>query len=271
MSSPFEPSAEATPSVRRLDFLPIALAFLRKLRVAEIIDEALPMPAPGPQSAIAAALGVPPPLPPPSVGTCAEAMILNLLEGRVALCQMEEWLRGLAMQSLWGDHVQPAQFTDDRLALTLDRLFAFGTETLYSQIVVELVRVFHVKTHRLHFDTTSLMTYGAHDLPDELPGPRPARGYSKDHRPDLLQWVFGMTVNHEGLPIVSTLQDGNTADPLVHRDHLEILRARAVDPTTTTFVFDSKGCNAEGLLGRGHHQHRALELRGASVTGTSNV
>ena len=57
MSSPFEPSAEATPSGRRLDFLPIALAFLRKLRVAEIIDEALPMPAPGPQSAIAAALG----------------------------------------------------------------------------------------------------------------------------------------------------------------------------------------------------------------------
>src|SRR5438105_3444773 len=121
MSSPFEPSAEATPSVRRLDFLPIALAFLRKLRVAEIIDAALPTPAPGPQSAIAAALGVPPPLPPPSVGTCAEAMILNILEGRVALCQMEEWLRGLAMETLWGPHVQPAQFTDDRLAQTLDR------------------------------------------------------------------------------------------------------------------------------------------------------
>lgn len=247
MSETPDLSAETPPSVRRLDFLPIALAFLRKLRVAAVIDAAVPPPQPGPQSAIAAALGLPPPTPPPSVGTCAEAMILNILEGRVALCQMEDWLRGLAVDALWGPDVQPAQFTDDRLARTLDALFAAGTESLYSQLVVELVRVFHVELDRLHFDTSSLPTYGAHAVPETLPGPRAVRGYSKDHRPDLLQWVFGMTVQHEGLPIVSTLQDGNTSDPLVHRDHLELLRARAVDPATTTFVFDSKGCNAEGL------------------------
>lgn len=239
--------AEATPSVRRLDFLPIALAFLRKLRVAELIDAVIPRPKPGPQSAIAAALGLPPPKPPPSVGTCTEAMILNILEGRVALCQMEDWLRGLPVDGFWGPDVQPAQFTDDRLAQALDALFAAGTESLYSQIIVELIRVFHVAVDRLHFDTTSLLTFGAHDVPEGLAGPRAAHGYSKDHRPDLLQWVFGMTVQHEGLPRVSTLQDGNTGDPLVHRAHLELLRARALDPSTTTFVFDSKGCNAEGL------------------------
>jgi len=241
------PIVDATPTVRRLDFLPIALTFLRKLRVAELIDAAIPPRPPGPQSAIAAALGMPPPVPPPSVGTCAEAMILNVLEGRVALCQMEDWLRGLAVDTLWGPEVQPAQFTDDRLALALDALFAAGTETLYSQIVVELVRAFHVSLDRLHFDTTSLSTYGAHAVPDALPGPRAVPGYSKDHRPDLLQWVFGMTVQHEGLPILSTLQDGNTADSLVHRAHLDLLQARVLDPTTTTFVFDSKGCNAESL------------------------
>ncbi len=146
-------SAETTPTVLRLDFLPIGLAFLRKLRVAELIDAAIP---------------------PPSVGTCVEAMILNILEGRVALCQMEQWLRALAVGALWGPDVQPAQFTDDRLALALDALFLAGTETLFSQIVVELVRVFHVELDRLHFDTTSLLTYGAHDLPANLPGPRRA-------------------------------------------------------------------------------------------------
>ena len=64
--------------------------------------------------------------------------------------------------------------------------------------------MFHIETDRLHFDTTSLMTYGAHDVPADLPGPRAVRGYSKDHRPDLLQWVFGMTVQRDGLPMVST-------------------------------------------------------------------
>jgi hypothetical protein len=160
---------------------------------------------------------------------------------------MEDWLRGLDTGVLWGPEIQPAQFTDDRLAETLDAVFAAGTEALYSQIVVEVVRTFRVALNRLHFDTTSLLTYGAHAVPEIVPGPRAVHGYSKDHRADLLQWVLGLTVQHEGLPILSTLQDGNTADSLVHRAHLELLRARALDPETTTFVFDSKGCNAESL------------------------
>ena len=119
-------------TVHRLDFLPIALAFLRKLNVAATIDAAIPAPPPGPRSALAQALGLPPPKPPPSVGVCAEAMILNILEGRVALSSMEMWLRGLDLGSLWGPDVQPAQFTDDRLARSLDGIFEAGPETLYS-------------------------------------------------------------------------------------------------------------------------------------------
>ncbi len=234
-------------TVRRLDFLPVALAFLRKMGVAEIIDAAIPPPVPGPQSALSLALGLPPPVPPPSVGVCAEGMILNILEGRVALSQMETWLRGLDIGTLWGHDIQPTQFTDDRLARSLDALFGAGLETLYSQIVVRLAQVFCVKFDRLHFDTTSLSTFGAHAVPDDAPGPRAVHGDSKDHRPDLLQWIFGMTVQQDGLPVLSTLLDGNTADSLAHRAHLELLATQVNDPSTTTFLSDSKGCNAESL------------------------
>src|ERR1019366_4013347 len=96
-------------TVRRLDCLPIALAFLRKLNVAALIDAAVPPPEPGPPAALAQALGLPPPAPPPSAGVCAEAMVLNILEGRVALTQMEDWLRALDIGTLWGPAVQPAQ------------------------------------------------------------------------------------------------------------------------------------------------------------------
>ena len=174
-------------------------------------------------------------------------MILNILEGRVALSAMETWLTGLDVGTLWGPEVQPAQFTDDRLARGLDALFAAGTETLYSQIVVTLGRVFCVELNRLHFDTSTLRTFGAHAVAPEAPGPRAVQGHSKDHRPDLLQWVFGMTVQPDGLPVLSTLLDGNTADALVHRAHLELLATQIRDPTSTTFVSDSKGCNAASL------------------------
>jgi len=234
-------------TVRRLDFLPIALAFLRKLEVAALIDAAVPPPAPGPQSTLARALGLPPPRPPPSVGVCAEAMILNILEGRVALVQMEDWLRGLDVGTLWGPEIDPAQFTDDRLARALDAIFHAGTVTLFSLIVMTMMRVFCVVLDRLHFDTSTMLTYGAHAVPDDAPGPRAVHGHSKDHRPDLLQWVFGMTVQHEGLPVLSTLHDGNAADSLVHRAHLELLATQVRDPRTTTFVSDSKGCNAASL------------------------
>ncbi len=55
-------------------------------------------------------------------------------------------------------------------------------------------------------------------------------------------------MQRDGLPIVSTLHDGNASDPLVHRGHLELLRGRMLDPNTTTFVFDSKEQRADDQL-----------------------
>jgi transposase len=234
--------------VQRLDLLPLVLATLRRLRVAEVIDAAIGPPSPGPQAAHAHATGQPEPAAGPSPGTCAEAMILNVFEGRVALSQMEAWLRPLPVAACWGPTIQPAQFTDDRLARALDRIHAAEPDTLYTQIVVGLLQTFPVATSCVHSDTTSLPVWGAFDVDDAVAGPRAVHGYSKNHRPDLLQFVFGMTVQGDGLPLVSTLQDGNTSDPLVYRSHLELLRTRLPTPEATTFVGDSKLC-AAGPLG----------------------
>lgn len=43
--------------------------------------------------------------------------------------------------------------------------------------------------------------------------PLAARGYSRDHRPDRPQVVFGLLTDHEGCPVAVEAFSGNTADP----------------------------------------------------------
>ena len=69
-------------------------------------------------------------------------------------------------------------------------------------------------------DTTSLSFTGAGG---ETLG---ARGYSKDHRPDLLQMVVGVVIDAEGRPVCSEMWPGNTADVRVLVPVIDRLRSR---------------------------------------------
>jgi len=69
-------------------------------------------------------------------------------------------------------------------------------------------------------DTTSLSFTGAGG---ETLG---ERGYSKDHRPDLMQMILGVVVDAAGRPVCSELWPGNTADVSVLVPVIDRLRRR---------------------------------------------
>jgi hypothetical protein len=69
-------------------------------------------------------------------------------------------------------------------------------------------------------DTTSLSFTGAGG---ETLG---ERGYSKDHRPDLLQMIVGVVIDAAGRPICSEMWPGNTADVSVLVPVIDRLRSR---------------------------------------------
>src|SRR6478752_8832120 len=70
------------------------------------------------------------------------------------------------------------------------------------------------------FDTTSLSFTGA--------GGKSLgkRGYSKDHRPDLMQMIVGVVIDAAGRPVCSEMWPGNTADVTVLVPVIERLRSR---------------------------------------------
>jgi transposase len=232
--------------VENLDFHLAALATLRQLGVAKRIDARIPPADPGPQSAIAAALGMPEPKPGPSVGQCAEAILLNLLSGRVALYKMAPWLQRLPCALFWGKDASPEQFTDDRLARALDALHAADLDSVYAEFFSQLVRVHDVPTDRLHSDGSSFTVHGAYALSDDEEGPRPMFGHSKEGH-SAFQLVLGSTVQQHGIPVVFDIQNGNTSDPIIYREHLERVGSRLRDPNDTDFVGDCKLFDATTL------------------------
>ena len=91
-------------------------------------------------------------------------------------------------------------------------------------------------------DTTSLSFTGAGG------GALGARGYSKDHRPDLNQMILAMVVDGNGRPICSEMAPGNTADVTVLMPIVDRLRHRFA--ISRVCVVADRGMVAEATLAK---------------------
>lgn len=224
MSLPHSADLDLVP--KPVAHLPLVRAVIDQLRIPAIVDELMP---PDPRSRV-------------SDGECITAMILNILEGRVALYDMERWLARTDVELLLGEGVNAAHFNDARLAACLDHIADRGTEELLSAVVKDYItREDAPRTYTVHQDTTSLTLFGAYASAKPEDGPVPAYGYSKDHRPDLKQLVFGISLHGAvGIPLVGTMFAGNTADPVANRIHIEALADLLPEEHDVTIVGDSK-------------------------------
>src|SRR5437763_13824253 len=97
-----------------------------------------------------------------------------------------------------------------------------------------------------HQDTTYDTFSGeyAHQAPPEQAGrpPRITFGYNKDHRPDLKQVLYSVTITADGaVPVHCKVYDGNTSDDQVHPDTSSFLRA-LIGHSDFRYVADSKLC-----------------------------
>ena len=69
------------------------------------------------------------------------------------------------------------------------------------------------------YDVTSSYVEGSHC-------PLAAHGYSRDHRPDRAQIVFGLVTDERGCPVAVEAFPGNTADPATLETQIEKVRSR---------------------------------------------
>ena len=169
-------------------------------------------------------------------GVALGVLIRNLCVAREPLYALGRWASGHVSGPLG---VEPEWFgalNDDKIGRSLDRLFDADRASMLSALMARVIDQFDLHLDELHNDSTSIKlsgTYGAADGSRHRGKPTPAvrHGHSKDHRPDLKQLVWILTVSADGaVPVCFRLADGNTADDPTHVptwDQLRLLAGRS--------------------------------------------
>ena len=155
-----------------------------------------------------------------SAGIAVKAMLLNGL-GFVSapLYLVEKFFEGKATEHLLGPDVLPQYLNDDRLGRVLDRLYQTGITSVFLAICLEAVKRFDIRCERAHLDATSMSVSGEYIQSSDaspLAATVPIQichGYSRDHRPDLKQFVMNLVCWGDGdIPAFLELADGNQSD-----------------------------------------------------------
>jgi transposase len=85
----------------------------------------------------------------------------------------------------------------------LDRLFDTDRASLITTTVLGVIRAFNIDTSQLHNDSTTVTVTGNYPDADGRtrggqPTPAIVHGHNKDHRPDLKQLLFILTISADG-------------------------------------------------------------------------
>jgi len=215
---------------------PLIEPFLERLRVRERLAEAL-----GPPDR---RLKLP-------HADSAMILVRNFTLSRHPLYGVPGWVRRFVPEPLGLRSEQVRLINDDRLGRTLDGVFVSDRRTLTTSLVVAMVEEFQVDLQRMHNDSTSLTFSGVYrPKPPRSDGRRRLQivhGHNKDHRPDLKQLVWSLTVSSDGaVPVHYHVYDGNVPDDQTHIETWERLRAIA-GSAAFLYVADSKLCTKESL------------------------
>jgi len=220
-----------------LGALPVLRYVFNRLHIDALLERYVPIQDPRCFLAPAVTLGV---------------ALRNIVLGRRPLYGLEEWARPydagvLGLPDGGGDLLN-----DDRVGRALDQLFDVDRGSLMTAIVVRAIAEFDIDLDQLHNDSTSITFTGDYAMATgrKIRGKRAARithGHNKDHRPDLKQLLWILTVSADGaVPIHYRVCDGNTNDDPTHIETWEALRKLAGRPDFL-YVADCKLCSRENM------------------------
>ncbi len=182
-------------------------------------------------------------------GTLVLVMILDAVSGRHTLYRIDSFYRNKDLELLLGQSMDVEKLTDDNFGRMLDHLYDANTSQLYTSIVINALRTFQVPTHHIHYDTTSVNDFGQYNS-DGQDNPRTVKitkGYSKNHRPDLNQFVYRFVMSllctGGNVPILSRLEEGNASDKKLNNTLLTNISKKlagvGIDPAGSIYIADS--------------------------------
>lgn len=187
----------------------------------------------------------------PVVGTLV--LLRNYVVSREPIYGISEWGRQYVPELLGLAGRQVASLNDDRVGRCLDRLFEADCPGLVLALTRHVVEEFGIDLSEIHNDSTTVTFFG--DYPDaaeeaKVKGrktPAITWGHNKDHRPDLKQLLYNLTVTCDGsVPIVFGVENGNVTDDKTHQANWDLV-CQIVGGPDFIYVADSKLATYENM------------------------
>ena len=184
--------------------------------------------------------------------TCIGILLRNIIIEREPLYGLEEWSERYRPSLLNMKNDQLRFLNDDRVGRALDYLYDADRATLLTEIAVKTIIEFDLDMSQLHNDSTSITFSGNYSGAngDNKRGKNSLKiinGHNKDHRPDLKQLLWILTVTSDGaVPIHYRACDGNTTDSPTHIATWNALRD-IIGKSDFLYVADCKLCSSKNL------------------------
>src|ERR1700686_4759336 len=239
MSSPQKlspPKARFILHSERLGPLPLVNHFIDRIGLESLLDRHVPSDA---RCAVphARALGV---------------LLRSIIVEREPIYRQQETVHGFASGVFCIGSEEMNHLSDVRLGRALDHLFDADRTALLTEVALAVAERFGVNFDECHNDSTTISFYGSYRDASgrKIRGrtaPMITYGHSKDHRPDLKQLLFILTMSADGnIPVAFRCTDGNASDSRTHIETWNTLRAVA-GRSDFLYVADSKLCSRENM------------------------
>ncbi|TDI76828.1 MAG: IS1634 family transposase [Bacteroidetes bacterium] len=226
--------------ITRADHLPVIAAFCRHIDLVETINRVVPN-----------EMDV-------SVGVIIQGMVLDILSGRSPLYRLTDFFEHQDTELLLGEKVNSTSFNDTTVARAMDAVFDNGAEKVFSAVAFRASCKFSLNKKYVHFDTTSVNVWGDYDQcsPDSK-NINITFGYSKDHRPDLKQFLIKMLCVGRNIPIFGSCEDGNASDKKINNNVLsrisKDMATHGLEPGAFIYVADSAMVTEDNLTEIGNN------------------
>lgn len=183
-------------------------------------------------------------------GLIVAGMIQDTLSGRSPLYHLEDFFAEHDTELLLGEPVLPSAFGDYNVGRVLDRIKNTGPSKIFGEVARRAAVVFDLDTSSGHWDSTSVSVWGDYS-PSSEGTINLTYGYSKDHRPDLKQFMLSMLCVEHNIPILGETHDGNSSDKTLNNKLLSRinrnLAQHGLAEGAFTYVADSAMVTEENL------------------------
>ncbi len=180
-------------------------------------------------------------------------LIRNYICSREPIYGVGEWAGRLASDLLALKPRDMPHLNDDRVGRCLDRLFESDFASIVLAVVVHVIKEFKVSLEELHNDSTTITFSGRYEGAGEQSIEKGkivhaiTWGHNKDHRPDLKQLLYNLTVSVDGaVPVHFFTGNGNLTDDQTHRATWDLLR-KLKGTADFLYVADSKLATKENM------------------------